>query len=259
MTKEPCSCALDQTTGAIIGDPCPACTTDQLPSKGTTKDLSRRVVTIGNATLYLGDCREILPHLQRADVIVTDPVWPNVPDGLLAGSDDPYGLFAQMWEALAHMPARAVIVMRSDSDPRFLSAVPDQLPFFLAQILQYVMPGYIGRKLGGNEIAYVFGEPLPSAPGRRVIPGMSPKVQPTNGRAANGHPCSRAYEHFDWLMRWHTEPDQVVLDPFMGSGTTGYAAVRGGRRFVGIELESKYFDIACERIDQAQRQGRLFA
>lgn len=136
--------------------------------------------------------------------------------------------------------------------------MPPEMEFFLAQVLQYVMPGYIGRKLGGNEIAYVFGEPLPSAPGRRVIPGMSPKIQP-QGRAANGHPCSRAYEHFDWLMKWHTETDQTVLDPFMGSGTTGYSAIRCGRKFIGIEIEKKYFDIACERIEQAQRQQRLFA
>lgn len=214
--------------------------------------------TIGNATLYLGDCREILPQIDRADVLMTDPVWPNVPAGLLAGSDDPHGLFCQMWGAITRMPDRAVVVLRSDSDPRFLSAVPASMPFFLAQILQYVMPGYIGRKLGGNEIAYVFGAPSPSEPGRRVIPGMSPKVQP-KGRAANGHPCSRAYEHFDWLMRWHTDPAQTVLDPFMGSGTTGYAAIRAGRKFVGIEIEEKYFDIACKRLEQAQNQQRLFA
>lgn len=214
-------------------------------------------IIIGDATLYHGDCREVLPAIARADALITDPVWPNVPAGLIPGAGDPYGLFAQMWQVVI-MPTRAVIVMRSDSDPRFLSAIPDSLPFFLTQVLQYVMPGYIGRKLGGNEIAYVFGSPLPSAPGRRVIPGMSPKVQP-DGRKANGHPCSRAYEHFDWLMRWHTEPDDIVLDPFMGSGTTGYSAIRSGRKFIGVEIERKFFDIACERIDQAQRQGRMFA
>ena len=51
----------------------------------------------------------------------------------------------------------------------------------------------------------------------------------------------------------------VVLDPFMGSGTTGVAAVQMGRQFIGIEREPKYFDIACRRIEDAQRQGRLIA
>jgi site-specific DNA-methyltransferase (adenine-specific) len=216
----------------------------------------RKIEKIGDATLYLADCRYLVPFL-RADVMITDPVWPNAPKGMFVLIDEPEALLRIV---LGQMPwlERAVIVLRSDSDPRFLRAIPDRLPFFLAQVLQYVMPGYIGRKLGGNEIAYSFGPPLPSAPGRRVIPGMSPKVQP-DGRAANGHPCSRAYEHFDWLMRWHTDPGQTVIDPFMGNGTTGYSAIRAGRKFIGIEVEEKYFDIACGRIEQAQKQGRLFA
>ena len=51
---------------------------------------------------------------------------------------------------------------------------------------------------------------------------------------------------------------QTILDPFMGSRTTGVAAVQMGRDFIGVEREPKYFDIACRRIEQAQRQGDLF-
>jgi hypothetical protein len=214
------------------------------------------MVTIGASTLFLGDCREVLGSLQ-ADVMMTDPVWPNAPLGMFPDVPDPELLLTQ---TLAVMPwlERAVVVLRSDSDPRFLRAVPERLPFFLAQVLQYVMPSYIGRKLGGNEIAYSFGAPAKSEPGRRVIPGMSPKIQP-KGRAANGHPCSRAYEHFEWLMRWHSDAGQTVIDPFMGSGTTGYAAMRAARNFIGIEINPTYFDIACERIERAHDQHRLFA
>jgi DNA modification methylase len=50
----------------------------------------------------------------------------------------------------------------------------------------------------------------------------------------------------------------TVLDPFAGSGTTGVACARLGRRFVGVEIELRYFDIACRRIEQAQRQRDLF-
>jgi len=63
------------------------------------------------------------------------------------------------------------------------------------------------------------------------------------------------------LMRWCLDflPDaQTILDPFMGSGTTGVAAVQMGRKLIGIELEPKYFDIACKRIEDAQRQADLF-
>jgi len=217
--------------------------------------MSEKVI-IGNATLYLGDCLEILPTFPKVDVVITDPVWPNVPAGLIPGSDDPYALFSSAMEVI-ELPTRLVIVMRSDSDPRFLSAIPPDMPYFVSQVLQYVMPGYIGRKLGGNEIAYGFGEPIPSSRGFRVIPGMSPKIQP-KGRKANGHPCSRALEHFDWLMKWWTIDGDTVLDPFMGSGTTGVAAIAAGRKFIGIEIKREYFDIAIKRIEDAQRQSHLF-
>lgn len=54
-----------------------------------------------------------------------------------------------------------------------------------------------------------------------------------------------------------TQPGDLICDPFMGSGTTGVAAVRAGRRFVGIELNPTYFDLACKRIEDAQRQGDM--
>ncbi|MBB5046846.1 DNA modification methylase [Rhodopseudomonas rhenobacensis] len=60
-------------------------------------------------------------------------------------------------------------------------------------------------------------------------------------------------------MHWFSDPGDVVLDPFMGSGTTGVAAVKMGRPFVGIEIEPRFFDIACERIATAERDLRLFA
>jgi DNA modification methylase len=55
-----------------------------------------------------------------------------------------------------------------------------------------------------------------------------------------------------------TKPEQTILDPFMGSGTTGVAAVQLGRNFIGCEIEPAYFDIACKRIEDAQRQGDFF-
>ena len=215
-----------------------------------------RIEHIGNATLYLGDCLEVLPTLPDVDAVITDPIWPNVPAGMF-GPCDPFALLsrtADVWGT----PKRVVIVMRGDSDPRFLSAIPGRYPFFRACHLPYVIPSYIGRKLGGDELAYCFGEPISSAPGQRVIPGRGPSVQP-DGRKANGHPCSRALGHFKWLVRWWAMPDEIVLDPFMGSGTTGVACASLGRQFIGIEIHEPYFDIACERIENAQRQERLFA
>lgn len=214
-----------------------------------------RVEHVGDATLYLGDCLEILPTLGPVDAVVTDPVWPNCPVDLLPGGENPYKLFADAW-AIMPQTKRAIVVMRHDSDPRFL--VPVKLAYTRAVWLPYVMPGYIGRMLGGDEIGYCFGDPIPSRPGQRVIPGRAKPVQP-RGRKANGHPCSRAVEHFRFLVRWWSETGEIILDPFMGSGTTGVACADLGRRFIGIEIEPKYFDIACKRIEQAYAQPRLFA
>ena len=199
--------------------------------------------------LFLGDCLSVLRSIGKVDTVITDPVWPNAPAGMFPNVLDAQNLLA---DAISLIDARRlVIVLRNDSDPRFLQAIPQRWPFFRMQILQYVMPGYIGRKLGGHEIAYCFGEPLPSAPGRRVIPGMSPKVQP-EGRPPNGHPCSRAIAHFRWLVNWWSLPGETILDPFMGSGTTGVACIEHGRNFIGCEINPKYYAIAERRIAQAQ-------
>lgn len=212
-------------------------------------------VEIGLAQLFLGDCRNILPEIQ-ADVAIFDPVWPNCPRDLLPGAADPYALLRDTLLALRPVK-RLVVVMRGDSDPRFLTAVPASYPFFRVQVLPYVMPAYIGRKLGGDEMAYCFGEPIPSAPGRRVIPGYAPKAQPTD-RPPNGHPCSRALVHFKWLVHWWSLPNETIIDPFMGSATTLVAAVTLGRRAIGIEVDPGFFELACERVKQAQAQQVLF-
>lgn len=203
--------------------------------------------------IFHGDCRDVLPTLSRGsesapvDAVITDPVWPNCPHGLLAGSDDPRGLLSDCLSSL--FAKRLVVVLRSDSDPRFLESVPDRFPFFRSQILPYVMPSYVGRKLGGDEIAYCFGDPIPASPGRRLIPGRAPSVQP-QGRKRNGHPCSRALQHFLWLVEWWSIEGEWILDPFMGSGTTLVAARKLGRRAIGIETNESYCAIAADRLSQ---------
>lgn len=71
------------------------------------------------------------------------------------------------------------------------------------------------------------------------------------------HPTQKPVALMKWCLGFLPDTD-TILDPFMGSGTTGVAAVQMGRDFIGIEREEKYFDIACRRIEQAQLQGDLF-
>lgn len=197
--------------------------------------------------LLLGDAREIVATLPWVDAVITDPVWPNCKGDLLPGCSDPFVLLRTVLE---QTKARCVvIVLRYDSDPRFLAAVPERWPFFRLQVLRYVIPGYNGRKLGGQEFAYCFGDPVPSKPGRRVIPGEGPVVNVT---PSNGHPSPRSVDHFRWLVNWWTEAGETVLDPFMGSGTTGKACVEMGRKFIGIEISPDYYQIALSEIERSE-------
>lgn len=216
----------------------------------------KRREIIGDATLYLADAREMLPCLRDVSTICTDPVWPNCPPYTVPGSDDPWGLWAATCQAFPPELMRAVVVMRCDSDPRFLASVPERLSFFRSMQLPYAIPGYMGRVLGGDETAYWFGAAPKFARGRQVVPGRGPIVQP-GGRPPNGHPMPRAQAHFDWLVEWCSDSDDVVCDPFMGSGTTGVSCLRLGRRFIGVEIHPTFFDIACERIAAEHRRPAL--
>jgi DNA modification methylase len=78
------------------------------------------------------------------------------------------------------------------------------------------------------------------------------------GRQRVDHPCPRPFEQVEYVVETFTCDGDSVLDPFMGSGTTGVACAKLGRKFIGIEIEPKYFDIACRRIEQAYKQPDFF-
>ena len=210
---------------------------------------------IGDATLYCGDAREIVPALRGGvDAVITDPVWPTAQPGLLIGWEAPGALLATVLSMVN--AATVVVVLGFDCDPRFLAAVPDHFPFIRSQQMPYSVPGYRGRLLGGDEVAYAFGA-IPA--GRGVIPGRLRAEHTTKASRATGHPCPRSDMHMRDLVGYWSPVAGVVLDPFMGTGATGVGAMKAGRMFVGIEIEPRYFDAACKRIEDAQRQARLFA
>ena len=218
-----------------------------------------KIEIIGNATLYQGDCLEILPTLTCVDAIITDPVWPNAS---VFDVHDPQALLSDCLKAAPHA-ARLIVHLGVDSDPRFLAAVPSAWAFLRVCWLRYARPSYKGRLLNGSEVAYVFGRP--PAPGycdgKLLMPGESQtEGEHTNTQSTPreiGHPCPRRLQHVDWLVR--NFGGDMVLDPFMGSGTTGVACMNLGRKFIGIEIDANYFEIACRRIEDAQRQARMFA
>lgn len=200
---------------------------------------------IGDATLYLGDCLQILPTLEKVDAVLTDPPYGIGMDGGKIGK--------AVYERLSNWDAR---------------------PANVAPILALGVPTVIW---GGNYF------PLPPSPcwlvwdketqgvttfadcelawtncdkAVRMVRHLwsGPYMRVKESRA---HPTQKPVRVMEWSLGF--VPHGVTLDPFMGSGTTGVACANLGRKFVGIEIEPKYFDIACERIAAAYAQGRLFA
>lgn len=222
---------------------------------------------IGDATLYCADCRDVLPSLTGTDAVITDPPWDGAEE--IPGADDPRGLFRSVAPLLR--AKRYVIQLGCDSDPAFLAPIAQRHPFLRVCWLAYACPTYKGRLLHTGDVAYAYGEWPAPHPGATVIPGecrssradrefvRGPRSRgkEKGGYTSLSHPMPRRSEHVAWLVRWFAQG--AVLDPFMGSGTTGVCAVQQGRPFIGIDVHRPYFDLACRRIDDAQRQRRLIA
>ena len=196
-------------------------------------------------TIWHGDCREIVTELGVYQTVVTDPVWPNsTPD--LEGADRPWDLLS---ESAAHWRCcRAAIHLGSTSDPRVLRAIPEALAFFRVVWLEYALPHPLGRVLYGADVAYLFGEPPASRPGRHLIGGMT--KDSLGGGKESKHPTPRKLSHAVWLVSRWSEPDDTVLDPFCGSGTTLLAAKNSGRKAIGIEIEEDYCEMVAQRLAQ---------
>ncbi|MHA1360797.1 MAG: hypothetical protein ACTSRC_21960, partial [Candidatus Helarchaeota archaeon] len=146
-------------------------------------------------TIYPGDCRDILPHMPKVNLVLTDPVWPNTSVKMF-GSDDPEKMFYQFWATLVatgKLPARAAIQLGCDTDPRFLKTVPPCLEFFRVVELEISRKAYKGRLLVTGDIGYLFGTPPASRPGLRVIPGRI-NDESSNGKQSE-HPCPRKLKH----------------------------------------------------------------
>ena len=216
-------------------------------------------VIIGNATLYMGDCRDILPTLGKVDAVVTDP---------------PYGINAANMHKDSGAKRGAAAAAKGVYDATEWDAAP--VDFELLEMIigsarhavifggnYYPMPParcwlVWDKENGGNEFADAemawtnLDKPVRLV--RHMWNGMLRKGQ----EERHGHPTQKPVEVMKWCIGHLPEPNETILDPFMGSGTTGVAAVQMGRKFIGIEREPKYFDIACKRIEDAQKQGDLF-
>jgi len=223
-----------------------------------------RVETIGNATLYLGDCRDILPTLGKVDAVVTDPPY---------GIGESAGKAKTRTSGLTSKVKSAQLYRKDYGDDDW-----DDKPIDAELMAAVRSAGRWNIIFGGNyyevpatscwlvwdklngatdfadcELAWTN---LPKAV--RRIQFLWNGCMRAQGETRGDHPTQKPIGVMKWAIGHLPAPSDTILDPFMGSGTTGVAAVQMGRKFIGIEREPKYFDIACRRIEDAQRQGDMF-
>ena len=194
----------------------------------------------------------------KSFVIITDPVWPNYNIWPEINAEK---LFNAASKHIRRLSYRAVIILGYATNPSMLHYL--KMDFIRVCYLRYARPNYSGRLLGGAEFAYAFGD-LPSVqPGRQIIGGECVKTE-SCGKVTE-HPCERALQHMVWCVRVFSDKDDIILDPFCGSGTTCVAAKKLGRRYIGIDISEEYCQIARQRLEavdtgvpvKERKQGQL--
>jgi len=234
-------------------------------------------VIIGDCTLYCGDCLEIMPTLGKVDAVVTDPPYEQISQDRIGGikRNDGGRITAKLSFAgidgirtkicgavreccdgwcLIFCTAEGVALWRDAIEAHDIKyktpmiwVKPDAMPKFNGQGPALAYENIVTAWLGRGHSHWNSG-------GKRGVYSYL-----TNDRNRHGeHPTEKPVPLMRELIADFTRPGEVILDPFMGSGTTGVACAKMGRKFIGIEIEPRYFDIACARIEKAYSQPDMF-
>jgi site-specific DNA-methyltransferase (adenine-specific) len=221
-----------------------------------------RTERIGDCVLHLGDCLEILPTLGKVDAVVTDPPYGiglNTDNTRFTGGNT--AQVARRGNGIGPANGAPIINDAVPFDPSPLLAMscekivwgwnnyPDKLPRGACLVWLKRNDDAFGSFLSDAELAWM-------SKGH----GVYCRRDLTNNAIAleREHPTQKPVSLMEWCLGFLPKAE-TILDPFMGSGTTGVACVNLGRKFIGIEIEPRYFDIACRRIEEAYKQPRLFA
>jgi site-specific DNA-methyltransferase (adenine-specific)/modification methylase len=218
-------------------------------------------VQIGDATLYLGDCIEILPTLDKVDAVITDP-----PYGIgesskkiesrqrkiggnsksMADQRD-YGDFE--WDKSPPTDELIELIRTKANHQAFFGGNYFSLPPTSCWLVWDKLNG--DNDFADCELCWTNWHKAV----RRLQWRWNGMIR--QGNEERYHPTQKPLEVMKWVITLCPK-SETILDPFMGSGTTGVAAIQMGRKFIGIEREPKYFDIACKRIEQASKQVDMF-
>lgn len=223
----------------------------------------KKEVLAEGVELYLGDCREILPTLGKVDALVTDP-----PYGI--GADE-VALSAALQRIKADGKSKAGRGWKYYGDSQWDRERPPPSVFalmleaskkhiiwggnYFTDILPPTMQWLIWDK-GQRDFSLADFEMAWSSQNSAARIINYPRAKALQD--GKEHPTQKPVEVMEWCIQALAMPVDTILDPFMGSGTTGVAAVNLGRRFIGIEIDPKYFDIACKRIQTALDAPDMF-
>jgi site-specific DNA-methyltransferase (adenine-specific) len=215
--------------------------------------------------LHLADCRDVIPTLGSVDIIITDPpygaathVGARSAKSLDRSTIDFAPVTALELAALAQefcTLANRWVVMTCDWQHAATLAVScPSLVRLGVWVKPNAAPQFSGDRpgMGWEAVAILHRK------GRKRWNGGGHHAVWHCPVERGGHPTQKPIRLVSEWVRLFSEADETILDPFMGSGTTGIAALRQGRRFIGIERDPKYFDLACRRIAAALAQPELF-
>ncbi len=220
-----------------------------------------RKEVIGDCSMYLGDCRDVLPMLGKVDAVVTDPPYGmnwNTDFTRFSGGNHRRGggrvhkkIFGDdfSFDPSPFLSMDECILFGAN---HFWDKLPSGTCLVWLKrndhtLNEFLSDGEIAFKKGGCGV-YAF---------REVFAGSSKAIEAGfNAYAAAAHPTQKTIGVMMWALSFVKSKN--ILDPFMGSGTTGVACVKLGRKFIGIEREPDYFEIACERIRKAYAQPDMF-
>lgn len=217
-----------------------------------------REEVIGDCLLILADCMDVLPTLGKVDAVVTDPPYGiGQAKGFGTGGfgitgrrrkhDNPRQYKDTGWDS--NRPDNKVFEAILDTSEAhiiwggnyFSDLLPMSQKWLWWDKLQ-TMPSY-----SDGELAWTS---LPGASTKKFTYAGAGMMAREKGRV---HPTQKPIELMSWCLNFLPDAE-TILDPFMGSGTTGVACVKMGRKFIGIEREPEYFEIACKRIREAYAQ-----
>lgn len=208
-------------------------------------------------TIYHSDCRDVLPTLPKVDLVLTDPpygiqlgIGKDMRGGPHGLAKESYGMYVDTLDNLRCIVIPAIRAALQITSRAIVFTGPNVWEYPPAETIGGVFcPSGAGRHCWGFNtflpVLFYGKEPnlhLGATTGTVLqSPAMSDR---------NGHPCPKPLEWLLWMVKKASCEGELILDPFMGSGTTLVAAKRLGRRAIGIEIEQQYCDIAVERLRQ---------